>query len=76
VSEVPGDVEVVEPGTPPVTLIESPVMSSVEGGCATGAGASLGGPFSGRIELPTVPSPIGGTADGDDIGMLMPLSLS
>jgi hypothetical protein len=57
--------------------MESPVMSLVEGGCAAGAGASFvapfsAAPFSGRIELPTVPSPIAGTADGDDNGMLAP----
>ena len=64
--------EVAPPRTPPVTLIESPVMSSVEDGCAAGAGASVGAPLSGRIEFPTVPSPIAGTADDDDNGMLAP----
>jgi hypothetical protein len=62
--------EVAPPGTPPVTLIESPVMSSVEDGRAAGAEASLA--LSERIEFPTVPSPIAGTADGADKGMLAP----
>jgi hypothetical protein len=62
--------DVVEPGTPPVTLIESPLMSSLDAGCAAGADALL--PLSRRIEFPTVPEPIAGTDDGDDIGVLTP----
>jgi len=62
--------EVVEPGTPPVTLIESPLTSSPGAGCATGADESSA--RSGRIELPTVPSPIAGTEAADDIGVLTP----
>ena len=65
---------VVDPGTPPVTLIESRSSAGDAGaGCATGAAADASLPLSGRIELPTVPSFMAGTEDdGDAIGALMP----
>ena len=46
------------PGTPPVTLIESPLESSLVTGC--GAEAAGGAGFAGslRIESPIVPEPI------------------
>jgi hypothetical protein len=72
-SELLRGLDAFEPGTPPVTLIES--VSSAGAGCAMGAPASLGWPRPGRIEFPTVPSLILGTEDGDAIGTLA-LSLS
>ena len=64
---------VVDPGTPPVTLIESLSSAGCAGdaGCAASAGAGFDA--SGRIEFPTVPSFMAGTEDdGDAIGALMP----
>jgi hypothetical protein len=56
------------PGTPPVTLIESPLESSLLAGWGTDAagGAEFAGSL--RIESPTVPEP----PAGDDIGVLTP----
>lgn len=57
-----------DPGTPPVTLIES--LSSLGADCAAGAdGLSA---WSERIELPTVPGFIAGTEDGAGIGVCTP----
>jgi hypothetical protein len=66
---------VVEPGTPPVTLIESLSSAGCAGDAGAGCAASAGAGFdaSGRIELPTVPSFMAGTEDdGDAIGALIP----
>jgi hypothetical protein len=60
------------PGTPPVTLIESPLESSLLAGWGTDAGG--GAEFAGslRIESPTVPEPIAGPESSDDLGALTP----
>lgn len=60
------------PGTPPVTLIESPLESSLA--AAWGADAAGRAEFapSLRIELPTVPEPIAGPESSDDLGALTP----
>lgn|GEM_PF-1692175 len=60
------------PGTPPVTLIESPLESSLLAGWGTDAagGAEFAGSL--RIESPTVPEPIAGPESGDDLGALTP----
>src|SRR5580704_15877679 len=61
------------PGTPPVTLIESSLDSSLLAG--SGADAAGGAEFAGalRIESPTVPEPCtAAAASGDPIGVLTP----
>ncbi len=60
------------PGTPPVTLIESTLESSLLAGWGTDAagGAEFAVPL--RIESPIVPEPIPGTEAGDDVGALTP----
>jgi hypothetical protein len=60
------------PGTPPVTLIESPLESSVLAGW--GMDAAGGAEFAGslRIESPTVPEPPAGAESGEDLGALTP----
>ena len=62
----------VEPGTPPVTEIES-LSSAGAADVAGAASAGAGFDASGRIEFPTVPSFIAGTEEeGDVIGVLTP----
>ena len=58
------------PGTPPVTLIESPLESSLVTGWGTDAadGAEFAGPL--RIESPIVPEPTAGPESGGNIGGL------
>lgn len=60
------------PGTPPVTLIESPLESSLLAGW--GADAAGGAEFAGslRIESPTVPEPTAGAESGEDVDALTP----
>ena len=62
------------PGTPPVTLIESPPESSLlaAGGAAAAGGAELAGSL--RIESPIVPEPP--TTDGESGGDIGALALS